>query len=632
MSSLCVPRWQRRPADELELRQFRETRWLIAAYAMSNAFFLLVYLSAFGTDTLPAMCTAWLATLLQAIARFAVHYLVADHQRALYIFSWIWCLSLVVTWGPFCVGQHFVNSPLRVYPDSDLSRPGYLAACILWALYCFYQCHVAVATVPRAVGNIMIGLAFGCSWPPMSMFGQPTEGLLAAASIILAELLGFTVRVHRRHAAAVLDKMTFRVINHTAKRCMTNTAQGCQIVMRALRGEATEEEHPEVLKVLRQMRADSIAGFQMCNAILLEASLRRGGYASTGGDTFDIANLLADLGLDEDAAFRIHVASPELVCTDRSLLQLILFNAAQNARAHGEVGGPIAVRAWLEDAAEAAPAGGRTVEQRAHSTMHVTIENRRGANHERLLALGAENLFSLSGGELKRGGVGRAGESTYLGFGDMQLAASQLTPPATLQLRAVPHGVRFELTCRVEVKAAPGGASGTAARQQREGEAAPSPAGDATPSVPAGLTFVIVDDDMIPRLHAEVILEAARADMQHSLILGEAYEEVSALPARLDELRREVGMHRIICLLDQNMSYRQGDVLGTALCRTLRTQHGWKGLIFLHTANDEPDAIKFYLASGVDGCIGKAAQGGLQGLLNRLATAYEAHAQRWEQD
>ena len=64
----------------------------------------------------------------------------------------------------------------------------------------------------------------------------------------------------------------------------------------------------------------------------------------------------------------------ELVCTDRSLLQLILFNAAQNARAHGEVGGPIAVRAWLEDAAEAAPAGGRTVEQRAHSTMHVTID------------------------------------------------------------------------------------------------------------------------------------------------------------------------------------------------------------------------------------------------------------------
>ena len=100
------------------------------------------------------------------------------------------------------------------------------------------------------------------------------------------------------------------------------------------------------------------------------------------------------------------------------------------------------------------------------------------------------------------------------------------------------------------------------------------------------------------------------------------YAEVVTLPARLAALGREVGQRQIIGLFDQNLCYDEGDVLGTDLIRELRREHRWEGVLMIHSANDEPDAIPSYLAAGADGCIGKAPQGGMNGILADLATAF----------
>ena len=70
------------------------------------------------------------------------------------------------------------------------------------------------------------------------------------------------------------------------------------------------------------------------------------------------------------------------------------------------------------------------------------------------------------------------------------------------------------------------------------------------------------------------------------------------------------------------MTYPEGSLLGTALCHTLRTEHAWEGLILIHTANDEPDAVESYVAAGADGCIGKAAGDGNDALLAKVAAGY----------
>ncbi len=53
------------------------------------------------------------------------------------------------------------------------------------------------------------------------------------------------------------------------------------------------------------------------------------------------------------------------------------------------------------------------------------------------------------------------------------------------------------------------------------------------------------------------------------------------MPQQLERLGRELGQHRVVVILDQNLPYPQGKVLGTDLCRRLRSEHAWDGLIFV---------------------------------------------------
>ena len=224
-------------------------------------------------------------------------------------------------------------------------------------------------------------------------------------------------------------------------------------------------------------------------------------------------------------------------------------------------------------------------------------------------------LESSSG--LRSMGVGSK-QSTFLGLAEMRDFAKALRPAAEVHLWVRPAEVVFELSVRVTVVSAPSPA----------GDARAS---DALPTLPRGLAFVCCDDDEIPRLFAPVLLAAASADVDESVVLGETYEEVATLVDRVVAMgRRLVDPSRVVCVLDQNLdSYEKGVFTGTDLVREMR-RRGFDGLVIIQSANDELEDERDYTAAGADGSVGKAVQGGAQTMLAVLSRLWhqrfgEAH-------
>jgi CheY-like chemotaxis protein/HPt (histidine-containing phosphotransfer) domain-containing protein len=144
-------------------------------------------------------------------------------------------------------------------------------------------------------------------------------------------------------------------------------------------------------------------------------------------------------------------------------------------------------------------------------------------------------------------------------------------------------------------------------------------------TLPAGISFVICDDDDIPRIVAGLLLTQAAANHE-SLILGETYEEVAGLVERVLEMAARRGDERVVCVLDENLDgYSEGAFTGTGLVRELR-ERGFRGLCVIQSANDEPEHEKAYLANGADGSIGKAIRGGVPAMLAILSRLYHARS------
>lgn len=192
-------------------------------------------------------------------------------------------------------------------------------------------------------------------------------------------------------------------------------------------------------------------------------------------------------------------------------------------------------------------------------------------------------------------------------------------------------GVRAE-----SVTPAADGAAVVAAAAPAPEESPPSILADVhtlpPPGLPAGLIWLCADDDAIARLVAQVTLEKARADETRSRVLGESYDELATLVEGVAALAKEVGPHRLVLCLDQNMDYDQGTFLGTELCTELRSKHAYAGVIIILSANDEPADAEKYVAAGADNSLGKCA-----GLTSRgismpehlIEVVAQAHAARF---
>jgi len=269
------------------------------------------------------------------------------------------------------------------------------------------------------------------------------------------------------------------------------------------------------------------------------------------------------------------------------------------------------------------------------SYLTVAIRNAPGVNHAKLFAFtqakGNADLLAIRAGEgsapsndqsagirgdsselckpsreLSKMAVGTV-DSTYLGLGAILRDAQAFNPPARTSLAIGAHEVAFSITLEVVLV-------------EQDASAAESRV------LPTGLVFVWLDDDDMPRIYADAVLRAAKANREASLILGETYEEAKTCLARVMELSAEHGEERMIVLLDQNIDQyhecaTEGVIQGTELCRELRTR-GFRGTIAICSANDESKDEYEYLQAGANLCIGKGLTGGLSTILSKLADAH----------
>ena len=105
-------------------------------------------------------------------------------------------------------------------------------------------------------------------------------------------------------------------------------------------------------------------------------------------------------------------------------------------------------------------------------------------------------------------------------------------------------------------------------------EPAPSRGVKRSRDLPDGLCYVVLDDDKITRLLARKQI-AKFGPHPSSIVLGESRQEALSVPERVRTLALELGEENVIVILDQNLNYPDGDVLGTDLCRELRAA-GWR--------------------------------------------------------
>ena len=77
-------------------------------------------------------------------------------------------------------------------------------------------------------------------------------------------------------------------------------------------------------------------------------------------------------------------------------------------------------------------------------------------------------------------------------------------------------------------------------------------------------------------------------------------------------LGADLGVENVVCILDQNLNYIDGDVYGTDLVRRLRGEFAWRGAILIQSANCETSDVRDYLHAGADGALDKGVSAALQ--------------------
>ena len=87
-----------------------------------------------------------------------------------------------------------------------------------------------------------------------------------------------------RESERDIERRAYRVINHTCKRVMSNTAQCCEYVARKLMEntaalEALGADGEEVVQLLTATRTQSVSGCHMSRSMILQASIIRGEHS-----------------------------------------------------------------------------------------------------------------------------------------------------------------------------------------------------------------------------------------------------------------------------------------------------------------------------------------------------------------
>jgi hypothetical protein len=291
----------------------------------------------------------------------------------------------------------------------------------------------------------------------------------------------------------------------------------------------------------------------------------------------DLRSLAAD-GWSKMLNLTVHIdeSVPAFVVLSTELLKIIMSNSMHNAVQHGKRGGAITLHVGTRQ--------GR---------LTFALQNEAGSNHSEALRMQGEHgvnmLLEGDCGALDRSSIGSS-MSTFMGMSEMQDAAEALNAVIKLTFYAAESSsasahVIFLLDIGL-IEGAP-------------------PAQDESLTLRQGSILICADDDFAPRLQYKSMAKKLGVPASNTTILGETFSEVQSLVATVLESAEEHGAENVVCIFDQNMDrYQEGRELGTNLTRELR-ERGFRGLIFIRSANDDPSSGSFYRSAGVNACLGK---------------------------
>jgi len=330
-----------------------------------------------------------------------------------------------------------------------------------------------------------------------------------------------------------------------------------------------ESESAEVLANLTELTVYADEGLNMCTSVVLLEQINSGEYELNLTPT-NIREFLA-YHFSKTPNLRLHVSEdvPEWVLIDMFLLRTTLHNAFDNCRMHGEKNGDVLCNVS------------------AIGHLCFELENRPGPKHHENLELqdlkGRNTIIQDS--ESNRTQVPHVGheQSTFMGMSEIKLFTELMCGTVALEFK--PHQVVFALGLPLTPSDAP-----------------------SEEQLPDGTIFVCADDDAAGRAGCKGLLKQARLNTNHDLshILGKTYEEAINLPRVVMELAAVHGHRTVVCVFDQHMDrYMEGQVYGTDVTQKLREQ-GFKGVILIRSANDDPKSATSYRNAGATAHLSKS--------------------------
>ena len=105
-------------------------------------------------------------------------------------------------WISFAVWAIICAARTRFVLAAGLSATGFAFISGLVAFGALFLRLTACPAAPRRLILVMLWLSQGCNWPARSEIGQPHEGLIAAAALLIGELLGHPTELRLRLAFA----------------------------------------------------------------------------------------------------------------------------------------------------------------------------------------------------------------------------------------------------------------------------------------------------------------------------------------------------------------------------------------------------------------------------------------------
>jgi len=270
--------------------------------------------------------------------------------------------------------------------------------------------------------------------------------------------------------------------------------------------------------------------------------------------------------MDVDERVRV-VSHPKVMPQlklDPQLVYYIFRNAYSNALKYGHSTDPVGVSVVLEN-----------------GEFTLSVDNSPGPDHERLIDLENPNIIFEEHTRLHDDFCSAESE----GNGAWIMRQCAMAMRGTCSILFTPEGTHFEMKCPCEV--APEEKVDKSILQNSD--------------VPPNTIFIGVDDSKMQRLAMQRMFRNEGFDESCVYLMGEKYGTVTWMLERM--IQRIGGSEFVVCIIDQNLDWPQGNVLGTDLSRLLKEKlesQGRKIVTFIRSANDSAHDVKLYREHATD--------------------------------